>query len=120
MRPDHSPRWMTFLSRRTGGGLLKLLLTGALAAALPPLTAGAPGGEKGEPRHEGKTLSEWLQDLKEGNLEQKRAAALALGKLGPAAKAAVPELRRALRSRDEELRRNAAVAFISLKAAGEP
>jgi HEAT repeat protein len=53
-------------------------------------------------------------------LDLRRKAALAFQNIGPDAKAAVPELRKALHSPDKELRYNATVALIGFKGVGEP
>jgi HEAT repeat protein len=53
-------------------------------------------------------------------LALRRMAALAFRNIGPDAKAALPDLRKALRSPDKELRFNAAVALIGFKGVGEP
>jgi len=45
-----------------------------------------------EPTHEGKTVSEWIEALKDEDGDDRGGAAEALGKIGPAAKAAVHEL----------------------------
>jgi HEAT repeat protein len=53
-------------------------------------------------------------------LDLRRRAALAFQNIGPEAKAAVPELCKALRSPDKELRYNATVALSGFKGVGEP
>jgi hypothetical protein len=42
--------------------------------------------------YQGKTVSQWVETLKDKNARTRSAAAGALGRIGPAAKAAVPAL----------------------------
>lgn len=65
--------------------VVSLVLPGSIRA-----DESAPAGE--EPIYQGKTLAEWIADLKDPKLEIQRTAAQALGKFGLKAKEALPEL----------------------------
>jgi len=75
-------------------------ILGPLAAAVLFLAPGAwaqGAGSAKEPVSDGKTLSEWVADLKDGTAPQTRnAAAYEISGMGPAAAAAVPALIEAL------------------------
>lgn len=57
----------------------------------------------------------FAQALKDKDKVARRVAAKALGKIGPAAKAAVPALTEALKDKDEDVRREAAKALKKLQ-----
>jgi HEAT repeat protein len=61
-----------------------------------------------------------LDALKKGDVNSRRQSVLALGQIGPAAKAAAPALAAALTDPDEEIRHNAAVACIGLSDTAAP
>src|SRR5205823_4902352 len=73
-------------------------------------TAGTPCRAQ-EPSSEGKSLSEWVKLLKGGDFGERQKAALALGKMGPKAKAAVPALIDALKDKKDRVRRFSAKAL---------
>src|SRR5258708_1808693 len=54
-------------------------------------------GQNKEPEFEGRKLSEWVQQLRSGDVGERQGAVLALGKLGPGA---VPALTEALKDKD--------------------
>lgn len=87
--------------------MTRLILTAVLL--LLPIASWA--AEKAEPSHDGKPLSHWLKALNEGNAASRAKAAESLGKIGPAARDAVPDLVRAVRDADEELREQAVIAL---------
>jgi ankyrin repeat protein/HEAT repeat protein len=61
----------------------------------------AAGDAGSEPVVDGKTLGEWLRKLESKDPDDRIGACMALEKMGPAARSAIPALRRALR--DEEV-----------------
>jgi HEAT repeat protein len=62
--------------------------------------------------HKGKRVSLWIQDLKEGPWPSDRwRAALAIGEIGPEARAAIPHLIKALQDHDDIVRWAAARAL---------
>ena len=75
-------------------------ILGPLAAAvlfLAPRAWAQGAGSAKEPMSDGKTLSEWVVDLKDGTAPQTRnAAAYEISGMGPAAAPAVPALIKAL------------------------
>jgi HEAT repeat protein len=74
-----------------------------------------------EPRHQGKTASMWLDQLKTSPSATERwRAARALGMMGPEARGAVPELSRALKDDDPMLRAEAASALGQMGPAARP
>ena len=72
---------------------------------------GTSGNHKPEPEYDGRSLSYWLAQSKEKGESSRRAAAHALGQIGPEAKAAVPALMELLKDTDSELRWLAALAL---------
>ena len=98
--------------------MLLVLLTGLVglddvARSQPP----AGGTEPGEPQHAGRTLSEWGELLTGDKGFAQADAANALGRMGPAAKAALPALRE-MAARDEAWVRPAASLAVR-RIAGE-
>jgi HEAT repeat protein len=93
---------------RSFGGLL-------VAVGLITVPASAQGAKPttGEPTSDGRTLTEWIADLKAPAPESRNAAAYKIAGMGPAAAAAVPALIEAL---DDEI---AAVRFPATVALGE-
>ena len=81
----------------------------AVALALVFCAAGQLHAQ--EVTFEGKTLTEWTAELKDGDWEQRLMAAWALGEIGPAAAAAVPELVKAVQDEDAWLRMYSAHAL---------
>ncbi len=69
---------------------------------------------------EGKALSQWIQDLKGGEWEDRLVAAWALGEIGPDAAPAVPELLQALADEDAAVRMYAAHALGAIGRSTEP
>src|SRR4051812_26415721 len=67
-----------------------------------------------EASHQGRTVSEWRKDLRDADPGKRRAAAAALGEIGPKAKAAVPDLAAALKDADAQVRVSASQALWSL------
>jgi HEAT repeat protein len=95
--------------RRVITGLL--ILAGGVSATLIYLSI------QREPAYAGKTLSQWVQQLKSPDAAQRRAAVTVLRQLGSAP---VPQLRRMLRARDTTLKRfaerwSAKVPFLKLR-----
>jgi len=70
-----------------------------LLAALPLCALHA----EEEPTYEGKTVSEWIEALKDEDKDVRSGAAEALGEIGPAAKPAVPALIEALGDEDSRV-----------------
>src|SRR5262245_59382212 len=56
------------------------------------------------PAQQGKSAGEWVKLLTSEKVEERRQAAEALAKLGPAAKTAVADLAKALRDSDSKVR----------------
>jgi len=81
----------------------------AVALALVFCAAGQLHAQ--EVTFEGKTLTQWVAELRDGDWEQRLMAAWALAEIGPAAAAAVPELIKALEDQDESLRMYSAYAL---------
>src|SRR5688572_21122252 len=69
-----------------------------------------------EASHQGRTLNEWIKELRDPNPVARRNAANALGELGPKAKPAVPDLGTALKDADDQVRINASKALWSIAA----
>jgi len=80
-----------------------------LAVLLLSLTATAKGDD--EPTYQGRPLHEWVKLLKKGDGAARQRAALAIGEMGPKAKAAVPDLVDALKDKSGRVRRFAAKAL---------
>lgn len=78
-------------ARRRGGALLAVL---ALLAGCGP----------GEPVHDGKKLSEWIEQLGSPDTMKRMRAAHAVGEIGPPARKAVPLLARLLEDRSHLVR----------------
>ena len=95
--------------------LFRSLGTLAVAAGLYTTTLAAQGAApaRGEPTSSGRSLTEWIADLKAPAPQTRNAAAYEIAGLGPAAAPAVPALISAL---DDEL---AAVRFPVTVALGE-
>src|SRR5579872_7261037 len=69
-----------------------------------------------EPLHGGKTLSEWVKLLKEGNPDERLDAALALNALGPKTKPALADLIAALKGPGSLVRYNVGQAIAQIGA----
>jgi hypothetical protein len=81
----------------------------------PGGTSANTGGEKPKgPVYQGKTVDEWVKALKNWDSRVRGEAATALGRIGPAAKAAIPALIDALKDRDPLVRVEAASALGSI------
>jgi HEAT repeat protein len=97
------------MSFRTLGTLLFAVTLSTSAAS----GQASPANAKGEPVADGRTLSEWIADLKAPAPVNRNAAAYEIAGMGPAAAPAVPALIAAL---DDEI---AAVRFPVTVALGE-
>lgn len=86
---------------------------GPLAAAVLLLasTASAQGTATKEPESDGRTLTQWIADLKAPAPQTRNAAAYEISGMGPAAAAAVPALIEALSDPEETVRFPATVAL---------
>jgi HEAT repeat protein len=86
---------------------------GSLAAAALILTssAWAQGASAKEPVADGRTLSEWVSDLKSAAPQVRNAAAYEISGMGPAAAAAVPALIAALDDSEPSVRFPVTVAL---------
>jgi hypothetical protein len=81
---------------------------------------GQPKAEKqNEAVYQGKTVSQWIEALKDKDKGTRIAAAFALGKIGPAAKDAVPALIEALKDKDRDVRSTAAQALSGIGPAAK-
>lgn len=83
------------------GGLAHFSLVGGRGAA----------ADDKEPAYRGKVLSAWVADLKDPDAEVRFDAAIALGRIRPAAKEAVGPLIEALRDKDNDVRYAATIAL---------
>ena len=86
----------------------------ASAAGLGGLAdpSAARGADKPhEATYDGKTIGHWVAQLKDRDSGARSAAAAALGRIGPAAKGAVPGLTAALKDRHAQVRYDAAAAL---------
>jgi WD40 repeat protein len=94
---------------------MKWRLPGILLAVGFGLLGGPWGraGEAGpkEPTHGGKTVRQWLAELKSEDLYARHKAARALGALGPRAREAIPALAAALKDPERHVRTSAARAL---------
>ena len=82
---------------------------------------GQPQDEKQkDTAYQGKTVSQWIEVLKDKDVRVRNAAATALGQIGPAAKAAVPALIEALKDKDRTVRRVAAFVLGQIGPAAVP
>jgi HEAT repeat protein len=88
-------------------------LLGPLAAAILLLTstASAQGAATKEPVSDGRTLTQWIADLKEPAPQTRNAAAYEISGMGPAAAPAVPALIVALDDPEPTVRFPATVAL---------
>jgi HEAT repeat protein len=87
------------------------LLPFALLLLVPsPLLAVAPPNSN-EPVYRGKRLGAWLADLKSKDADVRFDAAIALGRMGPKGKAAIPGLVAALKDKDEDVRYAVCIAL---------
>jgi HEAT repeat protein len=91
-------------------------LLGPLAAAILLLTstASAQGAATKEPVSDGRTLSQWIADLKEPAPQTRNAAAYEISGMGPAAAPAVPALIVALDDPEATVRFPATVALAEI------
>jgi hypothetical protein len=84
-------------------------------------TKGKPDDEKQkEAVYQGKTVSQWVEALKDKDDRTRRGAAIALGQIGPAAKDAVPALIEVLKDKDDRVRNYAASALGKIGPAAVP
>ena len=73
---------------------------------------GQPQDEKQkDTAYQGKTVSQWIEVLKDKDVRVRNAAAFVLGQIGPAAKDAVPALSEALKDKEGYVRRAAVSAL---------
>src|SRR5260370_33673977 len=71
-------------------------------------TAQPASAEEKEPTLDGKTLTEWVARLKSADVIERWIATEAVGKIGPAAKTAVPALAEGLKDKESVVRIGAA------------
>jgi HEAT repeat protein len=90
---------------------MRLRRTSLLCAACLALLLRAAEAQDGEPPYQGRTVSQWLERLKDPDALVRREAAFALGEIGMGAKGAVPALGGALKDPDVRVRRSAADAL---------
>src|SRR5262245_11881699 len=84
-----------------------------MAVSLALVLAGC-GGE--EASVQGKSISAWREALKDRDARVRRQAAEALGKAGPQAKSAVPDLSAALTDKEDIVRAAVATALWGISA----
>ena len=72
-----------------------------------------------EATYNGKTVSQWMEALKDNSIRNRRGAVFALGQIGPAAKDAVPALIEALKDKDGKARVYAASALAKIDPASK-
>src|SRR5205823_3204608 len=96
-----------------------LLGCGLAFIALGGFRAEARAAGAREPAYRGKPVSAWVAGLKEEDAGSRRAAARALGRIGPGAAAAVGPLAGALRDQDAGVRSAAALALGKIGPAAE-
>lgn len=91
-------------------------LLGPLAAAILVLTstASAQGAATKEPESDGRTLTQWIADLKEPAPQTRNAALYEISGMGPAAAPAVPALIVALDDPEATVRFPATVALAEI------
>jgi HEAT repeat protein len=96
-------------------------ILGSLAAAVLLLTsaASAQGAATKEPVADGRTLSQWLADLKAPAPQTRNAAAYEISGMGPAAAAAVPALIIALDDPEPSVRFPVTVALAEIGPAAK-
>jgi HEAT repeat protein len=83
-----------------------------LACALVPCAAAAPGGAADEePAYMGRTLRQWIADLKDDDAVVRHQAAYRLSRMGPRIRAAFPALKIAVKDSDPSVRQFAAEAL---------
>jgi HEAT repeat protein len=94
---------------------------GSLAAAVVVLTssAWAQGAASKEPVSDGRTLSEWVAELKAAAPQTRNAAAYEISGMGPAAAAAVPALIAALDDPEATVRFPVTVALAEIGPAAK-
>jgi HEAT repeat protein len=94
---------------------------GSLAAAVFAFTssAWAQGAASKEPVADGRTLSEWVADLKAPAPQTRNAAAYEISGMGPAAAAAVPALITALDDSEASVRFPVTVALAEIGPAAK-
>ena len=73
-----------------------------------------------EATHRGKGVAQWRESLRESDPQARREAAEALGKIGPRAKAALPELSAALKDSDDGVRTQAVIALWAMGPDARP
>jgi HEAT repeat protein len=94
------------MNRRTLGSLITLI-----ALVTPAAWGQASSAKEKEPVTDGRTLSEWVADLKEAAPQVRNAAAYEISGLGPAAAPAVPALIEALDDPEASVRFPVTVAL---------
>jgi HEAT repeat protein len=95
------------------GGRMSNRILGLLAVAVLVLTSNgwAQGTSAKEPVADGRTLSQWIADLKAPAPQTRNAAAYEISGMGPSAAAAVPALIQALDDPEESVRFPVTVAL---------
>src|SRR5262249_26281037 len=91
-----------------------------LLLALLASVVSARQDAKDERRYDGRTIAEWTQVRVKGDQSERRAAAYALGRAGPAAAPALDALTAALDDADDTVRYHAVHALGKLGKAAKP
>src|SRR5215831_3162089 len=76
-----------------------------------PCGAGAPGDSEPEPTYMGRTLRQWIADLKDADADVRFQAAYTLARMGPTIRLAFPALKEAAKDDDPRVRQYAAEAL---------
>jgi HEAT repeat protein len=97
--------------------MLGLVTVAALVLTAPAWAQGAGGKE---PAADGRTLSQWVADLKAAAPQTRNAAAYEISGMGPAAAAAVPALIEALDDPEASVRFPVTVALAEIGPAAKP
>src|SRR5262249_7453526 len=85
-----------------------------------PEAQNVPRPEKNEPTFMGKTVDDWVKDLRSSDPAPRGGAASVLGFMGPKAKAAIPALVKALADSDSFVRLEATQALARMGTAAVP
>jgi HEAT repeat protein len=100
---------------------MRTLVIIAIGLSLPFLGCNKGGGaskgpESEQPKFEGKSATEWLEDFKNEDPESRAEAAKALGALGPDAKSAIPDLAKALNNDEVRVEASEALGHMGSEA----
>jgi HEAT repeat protein len=85
--------------------------------ALAAVGYNADAADQQEPSYKGRPMSAWVADLKSKDPDARFDAAIALGRMGPATAAAVPNLIGLFEDKDEDV---AVAVTIALRRIGKP